>query len=144
MILERHPWTMDILAVGPPRTLSQLAWLDRGLKALSPTSLDEREKAAVMLLLNGHVFWQARIATAAAGTPPGGGRATNPHDVLTRLVDADELPALRRAIDSGIFEDQSTGPDLAFGLDRVLDGVELLVDRRERTTSRSRAPVVDT
>lgn len=127
-VLVRHPWVMDILAAGPPRTPSQLAWLDRGLRALAGTALAEPEKAAVLLLLNGQVFWHARIAATAAPAPAAA------HETISSLVDADELWALRRALDAGIFEDASVSADLAFGLERVLDGVRCFIDARSGTS----------
>jgi hypothetical protein len=89
------------------------------------------EKAAVMLMLNGFVFWEARLVAELGHGPP---EAENPLDVYLRVastqVDAERFPALRRAVDAGIFEDESRDTDFSFGLERVLDGVERLVDQR--------------
>ena len=46
------------------------------------------------------------------------------------VPDVADLPALQRALDAGIFEDDSREADSAYGLARILDGVERLVDSR--------------
>ena len=53
---------------------------------------------------------------------------------LTELIDAERFPALRRAVDAGIFAPSAdeADKDFTFGLERVLDGVERSVARRER------------
>ena len=50
---------------GPARP-SQIAWMDLGLRALDGTPLTEHHKMAVLLLLSGYVFAQARLAATAA------------------------------------------------------------------------------
>jgi hypothetical protein len=111
----------------PPWTPGQLIWLDRALAAMADTGLTEAEKAASVLLLNGHVFSQARFV-ADLGEPD-----AFPVYVegLKRLLDAERFPALRRAIDAGIFDPEGEEPDddFRFGLERVLDGIERLIDQ---------------
>jgi Tetracyclin repressor-like, C-terminal domain len=48
------------------------------------------------------------------------------------LVDAERFPALRRALDAGIFDpsESDRDADFAFGLERILDGIERLVAER--------------
>src|SRR5690348_11362331 len=59
--LLAHPWAINVPITGPPMSLTQLAWLDRGLRALAQTGgLTEDEKADIVLLLNGYAFWEAR------------------------------------------------------------------------------------
>jgi hypothetical protein len=134
-VLRRHPWVLQVPIAGPPATPSQLAWLDRGLRALAHTALSEAEKAAVMLTLNGHVFWGARLLAerdraAADGNAQDDDPATGTAGAISTVVDAERFPALRRALDAGIFTDQSVEADFAFGLERILDGVESLLHQR--------------
>src|ERR1700754_4826092 len=60
-LLERHPWGIDVPITGMLGTHAQLSWLDRALEALDGTDLHEGEKAEIALLLNGYVFWAARL-----------------------------------------------------------------------------------
>jgi AcrR family transcriptional regulator len=126
--VKRHPWLLTLPLSRPPWSPGQLVWLDRGLAAMEDTGLTEDEKAMALLLLNGHVFSQARFV-ADLGEPE-----AFPAYVagLKRLVDAERMPALRRALDAGIFDpsDEDADDDFRFGLERVLDGIEALVERR--------------
>jgi AcrR family transcriptional regulator len=121
-ILDRHPWGIDVPITGILGTHAQLSWLDRALEAQAGTGLDDGSKAEIALLLNGYVFWAARL------------RFQVPQDdieVIPMSLDVEQYPSLARAVASGIFEDGSTPEDdFAFGLDRVLDGIEALIARR--------------
>jgi AcrR family transcriptional regulator len=129
-VLQRHPWGLHV-ALSPVMGRSQLAWLDYGLRALADTGLAEAEKAAVILLLNGYVFWQARLLEEIAQPPPGGEAPASYSDMLVGLLDRERYPALHRALEARIFDDESfPEEDFRFGLERVLDGIERLVEAR--------------
>ena len=134
-VVRRHPWLLQVALPRVPFGPRRLAWLDRGLQALADTTLNEDEKAAIILLLNGYVFSEARVATEV-GNPRQGSEAqsaaTEQLEVLSALVDRQRFPALRRALDAGIFDPPGAGrdADFAFGLERFLDGVERLVTER--------------
>jgi Tetracyclin repressor-like, C-terminal domain len=51
--------------------------------------------------------------------------------LLARLTTPEQFPAVRAVIESGVF-DEPDDPDaeFSFGLERLLDGVGVLVDRR--------------
>ena len=124
-IMNRHPWWLDVPISPPPPTPNQMLWLERGLRALEDTRLEEADKAAVMLMLNGIVMWEARLTAELS-------RGDTPDDPLVvyvrvahSLVGDERFPALSRAVAAGIFEDDSRdGGDFWFTLERVLDGVE--------------------
>jgi AcrR family transcriptional regulator len=135
--MQRHPWLERIRLGERAGTPSQLTWLDRGLRALAGTALSEHEKTEVLLLLNGYVFWEARFladtehAARVEGFPTE--EATEAYgELLSALVDAERFPALRRAVDAGIFEapGRDRYADFAFGLARILDGIDCLTARR--------------
>jgi AcrR family transcriptional regulator len=124
---RRHPWLLDVSIQGTPVTPNNLAWMDAMLDALSDTPLDEHERVATILLVTGQVRWQSTIehsyvvAASEAGVDPQAiddGRSA----ILDAFVTADEFPALRRAVDSGVFASVDDDP-FGFGLERVLDGV---------------------
>jgi AcrR family transcriptional regulator len=121
-IFNRHPWWLHIPVSPPPPTPSQMAWLERGLRALADTPLDEGDKAAIMLMLNGMVTWEARLTAELAAEP----QMVYAH-VARELVDDERFPALSRAAAAGIFEDASRETDFAFSLHVALDGVERLI-----------------
>ena len=111
--LHRHPWGIDVPITGMLGTHAQLSWLDRGLEAMAGTGLDEGEKAEMVLLLNGYVFWAARLHFSV------------PDEVIDFIpaeFDLADYPSLARAVASGAFEDQDhPREEFAYGLAIVLD-----------------------
>jgi AcrR family transcriptional regulator len=127
-VMVRHPWWLQIPISPPPPTPSQMAWLEYGLRALEDTPLHEGDKAAVMLMLNGLVTWEARLVAELGRHAPG---TPDPQavyvEVVNSLVGDERFPALSRAAAAGIFEDQSRDTDFSFTVKIALDGVEHLI-----------------
>jgi len=71
-----------------------------------------------------------RAAAAATGSDEDGlDRAAQA--MLDRLITAEQHPHVRRIVDAGAFgPGPGSGDPFAFGLDRVLDGVAVLLDSR--------------
>jgi AcrR family transcriptional regulator len=116
-VLMRHPWGIDVPITGMLGTEAQLSWLDRGLETLASTSLSEADKAEALLLVNGYVFWGARLAFQV------------PADAELRFAPEDvrRFPWLQRAVQSGVFEDDTPIQEqFDRGLQRVLDGIAAL------------------
>jgi len=115
---------------GPPYGPNNVAWLDNGLAALADTPLCEADKASTVLLLSGFV---RNVATLSADFAAGSaGEAVMPGygTVLSQLTTAEQFPALHRAIASGVFDDDDEIEiELDFGLERILDGVAVLITR---------------
>ena len=128
--LRVHPWVLDVPIGGPPATPAQLAWMDRGFAALEDTALTEAEKGVVVLMLNGQVFWEARVSLELARGAQRGDDAVMTASFISGVLEGGRFPAVRRALDAGIFEDDSAEADLARGVGIALDGVERLVERR--------------
>jgi AcrR family transcriptional regulator len=141
---RRHPWVVRVPISGPPVAPNQVAWLERGLDCLRDTGLAEGEKLSVILLLTGFVRNYATLeadlseAARASGSDP---QAAMPNygRLLAKLTDADRFPALHAVIAAGVFDGPEDPQDLedlnaefAFGLDRVLDGIDALVRARAR------------
>jgi len=129
--MSAHPWSTHVPITGPPLTPNTVAWLEAALASLRDTGLAEGEKASVALMLSGYVREHVMLTAdlAAAGSPDELMRGYV--DTLRALAGSDRFPALTAAMDAGVF-DRADPPDeeLAFGLDRILDGVEVLVRRR--------------
>lgn len=129
----KHSWMLRIPVNGYPTTPNQLGWLETGLASLGDTPLDEHEKLSVMLTLSGFVRIQATLAsdiddyTRATGTAADDAPASYAR-VLEKLASPERFPALNAVIASGVM-DRHDGPDteFIFGLERFLDGIELLV-----------------
>jgi AcrR family transcriptional regulator len=134
-VLRRHPWVVRIPLSGPPITPNQVAWFERGLRALTDTGLTEAEKLYVLLLVNGFVRNEALLAAdiQAAVRASGSAQTINASygTLLAGLVDTQRFPAISALIASGVFDDPGV-PDAEFdfGLERILEGVATLVRDR--------------
>ncbi|AJC53099.1 MULTISPECIES: TetR/AcrR family transcriptional regulator [Streptomyces] len=125
-VYQAHPWLIAATAMrrqvmGP----NQLGWLDAALAAMEPTGLTAPQRHQVFLLLAGHVRSLAQqLVDFDEDHNREWTRLTN--ELLTRQ--ADRFPALTRAVADGAFAPDDIDP-LAFGLERILDGVQTLIDR---------------
>ncbi|MFF6907059.1 TetR/AcrR family transcriptional regulator [Streptomyces sp. NPDC012389] len=129
-VFRRHPWMLQISVSGPPLEPGQLSWLECGLGTLSATSLRPDEKLAVMMLMIGYVRNNVQLSVGVsdqgisdADLMAHYGRA------LAKYADPETFPAIAELVEAGAFEEPDD--DFTFGLQRVLDGVEVLVRIRD-------------
>jgi AcrR family transcriptional regulator len=128
---RRHPWALEATvgprAIGP----NELGWMEQAVSALAATGLDGGEMLDVAATLAGHVRAMAQQSPAAAD-----GR---PEQAMEAAIAAfvrgheEHFPALKTALDSAAAHG-SQGKALDFGLDRILDGVGLLIAGRADTS----------
>lgn len=143
VLFRAHQWVLRIPVSKPPTTPNQIAWLEAGLICLQPTQLTETEKLSAILLINGFVRSEASlVAEINAGFRATG--ATSPQAVssygrlLARLTTKERFPALRAVIEAGVFETpDSPDSEFKFGLERILEGIDALVDQRSAITGTS-------
>jgi AcrR family transcriptional regulator len=134
--LHRHPWVLHVPLQGPPATPNQLAWMEHGLSCLAGTGLAAAEQLSVILLLSGYVRNNAAMgfdidrAFVASGASPDEMMAAY-SSFLLRVLDPVTYPHVVAVLSTGVL-DQADPPEdeFTFGLDRVLDGVEVLVRAR--------------
>ena len=121
-----HPWTQEttigVRAMGP----NEIGWLEQALAALDGVGLTGSEKLDVAATLAGHARALAQQASAASSGSPEKGLEAVFATVLTEH--AAQFPALAAVLNSAT--DESRDQAFQFGLDRILDGVELLVKQR--------------
>jgi AcrR family transcriptional regulator len=134
--MRAHPWSTDVPVSGPPITPNAVAWFEAALRSLAGTGLAEGEKAGVVLILSGYVANHVRVMRQVSanfldvsGDPDAAMRGWG--GTLRALTDRERFPAIHAALDSGVF-DRADPPDeeFRFGLDRILDGIDVLVRRR--------------
>jgi len=131
--LRRHPWAVRLPLNSLPVMPRAVAWFEHALACMRDTPLTEARKASVILLLSGYVRNLAatesdiEAAMRASGLRPDEWMAAYPR-MLSQLTDPQRFPALSAFIAAGVF-DVADGPDdeFIFGLDRILDGIEHLV-----------------
>jgi AcrR family transcriptional regulator len=134
--LDRSPWTLRVPITEPPNTPRQIAWFEHGLASLRGTGLTENEKISVIMLLSGYVRNTGAmfhgIAEAVAATASSADQMMSTYsDVLRKVIDPGRFPSVAFALEQGVFDQaDSVDGEFTFGLDRILDGVDVLVRGR--------------
>ena len=124
---------MRVPIAGPPRTPNQIRWLEDALAALHETPLTETQKMSIVLLVSGYVRNDASLnADLSAATLTTGAsledRMAAYSGQLRRFTTAADFPHLHAVLDARVL-DHADPPDdeFTFGLQRILDGIEVLV-----------------
>ncbi|GAB6938221.1 TetR/AcrR family transcriptional regulator [Isoptericola variabilis] len=135
---RRHPWVLDIPITGAPMTPSNLRAADAGLRALRSAPLGDTEKVAAILLVNGFTRNAAQLGRdleRAADQNDGTYDAEGIAGTLRALVDEVRFPYLRPLVERGTYVPEVPElddiDDVAWGLERTLDGIAAYVARRE-------------
>ncbi|MEV0027243.1 TetR/AcrR family transcriptional regulator [Streptomyces atroolivaceus] len=129
-VFRQHPWALDA-TIGPriPGP-GELSWLEQAISALDGTGLSGAERMDAAVLLVGHVRGITQQARAAG---PAGNPEAQLGTILGDLMQTHgaRFPAITGALASAA---QSDGQDQAweFGLQRILDGLAALIDKRAR------------
>ena len=138
-----HPWSLKVPVNGPPLGPNNVRWLEFGLAVLRETGLTDQQKLSTVLMTSAFVRGEESLTTdilariAATGQqPPDYGR------VLTQLLDPAYFPEVHRAIGGGALSDEDPDDigmddEFEFGLERILDGVEVLVRAARRARPRA-------
>jgi AcrR family transcriptional regulator len=132
-VYQRDPWIVQVPISGPPITPNAVTWADNALRRLAGTGLSPGEKLAVTLLVanlvRGEMMLALQLAEAYHG--PNADNLVDYGGRLSRLIDERRFPAMSEVVASGVF-DQPDGEhdELRFALDRVLDGIEVLIRSR--------------
>jgi AcrR family transcriptional regulator len=121
-----HPWAIEATAgtrsVGP----HEMAWLETALAALAGTGLTGAERLDTVVLLNGH----ARSLVQVTSTGPQSPEQEIARQVSTVLsAHADRYPQVLAAF-SGPPQPAGRDNALHFGIDRILDGLAVLIAAR--------------
>ncbi|MFI1400101.1 TetR/AcrR family transcriptional regulator [Streptomyces sp. NPDC020681] len=132
-VFHRNLWVLRIPISGPPATPNNVAWWEQGLVALAETGLDDGTKISVILLVSGFVRNEALLMADMGAAIEASG--VGPAEVmrryattLKRLADPDRYPSVARLLESGVmYEPDEPDYEFEFGLERILDGVEVLV-----------------
>lgn len=136
----RHPWALHLATGRPPLGPSVMAKYERELAAVDGLGLSEVEMDLLVTLVNGFVRGTVSAAVERIAAERATGitdaqwwAATAPH--VEKVFDRQRFPtAARVGPAAGADLQAAYDPDrsLAFGLERLLDGVEVLLGRRRR------------
>ncbi|MFD6323981.1 TetR/AcrR family transcriptional regulator [Streptomyces sp. NPDC058442] len=131
-LYRRHPWLLEVNQSRPILGPSALDGMEKVLARIKPMGLSDPELVSVIIMIDGYVVGAARTQRYGAEA-----------ERRTGLTDAQfweaQRPTLEKAMLSGRYpvlaslSEDTFGPDFdhfEFGLQRILDGLEVLVRRR--------------
>ncbi|HEY3727487.1 MAG TPA: TetR/AcrR family transcriptional regulator [Solirubrobacteraceae bacterium] len=125
---RRHPWALKVPITAPPLGPNNVAWLEGALRSLAVTPLSEQQKLSTVLLISGFVRNYATLTADFAAAHYGEPVMPRYGALLSQLIEPSRFPALQQAIASGALDDEDhPDQEFRFGLQRILDGVELLI-----------------
>ncbi|CAL9487389.1 hypothetical protein SUDANB95_03146 [Actinosynnema sp. ALI-1.44] len=117
-----HPWVLQLANQAPAPGPNLLRWIDSALRVFDGTGLSEAEKMAAVESVDAYVRGLARQHLDQPEPDPEQDR------LLVELVDFTRYPHLLRALRAGVRP--WSGDQFEFGLQRLLDGIEALIDTR--------------
>jgi AcrR family transcriptional regulator len=143
-MIDLHPWITQMPMAAPPMAPNSLAFVERGLEAMDETGLADADKLRVIGLISSYTLSEARMANDAARAArqvQAGAAGGEPlpawtwEGLVREVADKQTYPRLHRLAWSASIGDDPTGFDeqeeFRFGLDRILDGVEVLIARTQ-------------
>jgi AcrR family transcriptional regulator len=136
-MIDRHPWITQMPMAAPPVAPNSLHFVERGLETLDGTGLADADKLRILGMIASYTLSEGRMAVdaarAAAQAAAAGGPSGPPvsFEALVReLVDEKTYPRLHRIAWAGTdVAPLSEREEFLFGVDRILDGVQSLMDR---------------
>jgi AcrR family transcriptional regulator len=134
----RHPWLLQVATARPPMGPNLIAKYEYELRAVDGIGLSDVEMDAVVTLIDGFVHGAVRRAIDAAEVERRTGLSEEQWwyrqaPLLERVLDPARFPlAVRVGTAAGEEHQAAYDPEhaFAFGLQRVLDGIEALVRER--------------
>lgn len=128
-----HPWLPLVDQTRPLLGPNSLHSLEITLASLASSGLNGQEQIAVITTIDALVQSAARTANAAARAERDSGITTEEfwqaqEPILVKAMESGSYPHLA-AMDEDTF-DMSGEAHVEFGLERLLDGIEILVNRR--------------
>jgi AcrR family transcriptional regulator len=136
-VMRAHPWFPDIPISGVPLMPNNLAVLDWGLRIMRDLPLSDPEKMSTALTLSsyarafGVVERDVQRSRDQTDHPKQSGEAFT--EALSELVTEERFPYLAPLVRSGAYADSEGDDDqddYAWGLERILDGLQRYVDAR--------------
>jgi AcrR family transcriptional regulator len=146
-LFHRHPWMLEIVTFRPPMGPGLIAKYDYELGALEGLGLSDVEMDSVLALVLGYVQSAARAALEAKLVEQRTG-LTDEHwwqaqaPLLEEVIDLGRFPVAERVgTAAAIAYEGLWDPDHAFefGLERVLDGIAVLIESRAEAEQASGA-----
>jgi AcrR family transcriptional regulator len=131
---QAHPWAIELLVGARPIGPNEMGWMEAALVALADTGLTGPELLDSIVLINGHVRSLAQQVRTA-------GMAETQQQIMSQFAETmaaagDRYPAVAAAFAEDISNSgkppytSAPGNALNFGIDRILDGLAVLIASR--------------
>ncbi|GEC08687.1 TetR family transcriptional regulator [Streptomyces spinoverrucosus] len=134
-LYRRHPWLLQVNQSRPILGPSAIDGLEKVLSRIRPMGLSDRELVSAIILVDSYVIGAARTQVHQEEA-----------ERRTGLTDAEfweaQVPVLEKVMATGRYpimaslDENTWGPDFdhfEFGLQRILDGLEVLVAQRRES-----------
>lgn len=143
-LYQRHPWVLHVSGVRGMQGPNALAHYEAALASVAGLGLSGREMVAVVSLVGGYVRGAALAAAEAALAAQQSGETdeqwwASHEPLLARYFDPARYPTAVAVHQMGGFDRpagdldyhlQNAVDDFEFGMQRVLDGIAVLIDQR--------------
>jgi AcrR family transcriptional regulator len=131
----RHPWALEATVGSRPLGPNELGWMECAVAILAETGLTGSERLDAIAVLSG----QVRMIAQQAGVSQAP-EAQMVAMIMDLLRDhGDRFPALAATVVSAA-TDGAQDQAFAFGLDRILDGLHVLIAGRRQHATSTRRP----
>lgn len=142
---RRHPWTAEVPVGGPPVTPNAVRWMESGLRCLGAAGMEPAEQMGALLLISQYARSQTLMESQLAAAMSASGDTDETllsrySRQLAALTGREEFPALHEVLEAGVFDGagEDDDVDFRFGLERILDGIEVHVGRMRRPPGAAR------
>ena len=139
-VMVARPWLGELPFIVAPHGPNWLSWLEMAVEALALSGLGAGDVFDMLHAVDGYVRGGSDTAISFAKARARGVSAAEWMAAvsvdLVRAVGDPRYPTLSALIQSGLDRDITLEDNFAFGLDRVLDGLEAYVGSRQSSASR--------
>lgn len=128
-----RPWLLDVPVPGAPMTPNLLRWLEVLLASMATTGLSSRDRLGSALLLDGYAYSTASIINKVQASATQSVQSAAVLEFLLPRLRTQGFPELAAMLSTGAYDDSETPTpdDVEFGLHRILDGIEALIQNLE-------------
>lgn len=136
-IYRQRPWLLEAPLNGAPMGPHNIGWMNVALESLAGTGLDEGDQLYTLLLVTNYVRGAAQLDQSLQQAELRTGVSEAERDrayrtLMQQVVAEGRFSALADLAKSGVFAGEAEDDafeELEFGLARILDGVQVLIDR---------------
>jgi AcrR family transcriptional regulator len=125
-----RPWLLDVPIQGAPVTPNLLRWLEVLLTSLAGSGLSANDLLGCAILFDGYARNTASLTRSLKNSRTSPVEAAAAMEFLRPLLQERGYPLLSTISAGGAYADDPEFADEEFGLERILDGVEVLIARR--------------